>query len=203
MYIFIDESGDLGSRKGASQFFILTALIIPETRSIDRAIKFLRRSLKKKNNNISEFHAYHIQPRLRNKLLKRLAKIPQLSIAFISYRKQRVLTAEQQEELYGQFSEDLLFEICKQRKGGLKEPVVTVFDKRYAENFYEKFKSGAGKRLEKKCERNFFISSAPSESIKGLQGADFVSWSIFRYFEYGETQYFSINKDKIIFGKTL
>lgn len=201
MHIFIDESGDLGSGKGASRFFILTALVVPEKKSVDRVVKSLRRSLRKKHRNISEFHAYHIHSSLRVKLLEKIAGVSKLSVAFIAYRKNKILNARQQEALYAQLSEELLSAVC--REMSLSGSVNVIFDSRYGESFSKRFVNVNVRRLEDNFKIDFLVSFESSDSNKGLQAVDFVSWSVFRYFEQSEEKYFAQIKDKVVVQKTL
>ena len=36
MHIFIDESGDLGSSKGSSQFFVLAAVVVDDPKKLEK-----------------------------------------------------------------------------------------------------------------------------------------------------------------------
>ena len=47
-YIYIDESGDLGTKEGSSHFLILTALIVDKPEELNRIIKNMRRNKFKK-----------------------------------------------------------------------------------------------------------------------------------------------------------
>ena len=38
-YIYIDESGDLGTKKGSSKYFIIVAIKIEDSKKLDKIIK--------------------------------------------------------------------------------------------------------------------------------------------------------------------
>lgn len=40
-YIFIDESGDLGTKKSSSKYFVMAGVKVDDYRKLDRAIKKL------------------------------------------------------------------------------------------------------------------------------------------------------------------
>ena len=47
-YMYIDESGDLGTKQGSSKFLVLSALVVDDPRELDRIIKNMRRNKFKK-----------------------------------------------------------------------------------------------------------------------------------------------------------
>ena len=66
-YIFFDESGNLGFKSTSSNWFIFTIVLTNNHRKIEKAVKKIRESLKKKYKNVNELHAYHSQPIVRKK----------------------------------------------------------------------------------------------------------------------------------------
>mgnify|MGYP001607342846 CR=1 FL=1 len=57
-YMFIDESGDLGTRPSSTKFLILSALIVDNPQELDRIIKNMRRNkFKKELSKASEIKA--------------------------------------------------------------------------------------------------------------------------------------------------
>ena len=47
-YMYLDESGDLGSNERSSKFIIISALVVDDYRELDRIIKNMRRNKFKK-----------------------------------------------------------------------------------------------------------------------------------------------------------
>ncbi|NOR48774.1 MAG: hypothetical protein GQ533_12155 [Methanosarcinaceae archaeon] len=69
-YIFIDESGDLGSQ---SKYLILSALVVKSPDKLDRIIKNMRRyKFKKQLRKASEIKANSSSPKLVKYALKKL-----------------------------------------------------------------------------------------------------------------------------------
>src|SRR3990172_12873923 len=77
-YIFLDESGDLGfnPKKKNSEFFVITVLSIKEKKSLEKIVKKVHRSLRKKIKRLSGgvLHAVKEKPKTRIKLLKLISK---------------------------------------------------------------------------------------------------------------------------------
>ena len=48
MYIFLDESGDLGFSKRSSKWFLFTMVVIDDPKKLERVIKKVRKTLNKK-----------------------------------------------------------------------------------------------------------------------------------------------------------
>ena len=47
-YIFIDESGDLGTKKLSSRYFVMAAIKVDDPKKLDRIISKTKKSLRKK-----------------------------------------------------------------------------------------------------------------------------------------------------------
>ena len=48
MFIFLDESGDLGFSKRSSNWFLFTLVVVENPRKIEKIIKKIRKTLNKK-----------------------------------------------------------------------------------------------------------------------------------------------------------
>ncbi|RZB28573.1 MAG: hypothetical protein AEth_02027 [Candidatus Argoarchaeum ethanivorans] len=78
IYIFIDESGDLGL--GGSKYLVLSALIVENYSPLDRMIKNMRRhKFRKELRKASEIKANRSSDELRRYMLKKLNRSRQIS----------------------------------------------------------------------------------------------------------------------------
>ena len=71
-YIYIDESGDLGSD---SNYLIMAVIIVDDSVKLDRIINKVRRNNKKELGNSNEIKGTETKPHIKKKILKDLNKI--------------------------------------------------------------------------------------------------------------------------------
>jgi len=83
LYIYLDESGDLGFKPGSSKYFLITLLITGNPRPIQKCIRKIRASLDKKPKQLKELKAYHSTEVTRNRLLKCLTDREDIEIMSI------------------------------------------------------------------------------------------------------------------------
>ena len=99
-YIFLDESGDLGFKKGSSRWFIFTIALTSDYRKLEKVIKKARKSLGKKHRNIKELHAYNSDNITRKRVLNELIKLDDLKILCIVLNKEKVYVDLQNQKNY-------------------------------------------------------------------------------------------------------
>jgi len=201
MYIFLDESGDLGFSKKSSRWFVLTIVLTNNHRKIEKAIKKVHRGLKKKYKKVKELHAYHADPITRKRILKLLAENDDLRILCIILNKKKVYVdlTKQKAYLYN-FTANILLDRMH-NKGVIKDGkrVDIIIDQRETNKFLKKnFEDYLTNNLTKKANNDFKIKIKPSHTEKCLQAVDFVSWAIFRKYECGDYEYYEIIKNRII-----
>ena len=69
----MDESGDLGfdsSKQGTSKYFLITFLFCKNHRPIEKCVKKIHRSLRKKDRKVSVLHANNERQSTRRRLLE-------------------------------------------------------------------------------------------------------------------------------------
>ena len=71
-YIYIDESGDLGSD---SDYLIMAAIIVDDGVNLDRIINKIRRANRKQLGNSNEIKGTETKPHIKKIILKKLNKI--------------------------------------------------------------------------------------------------------------------------------
>lgn len=74
-YIYIDESGDLGTKKASSKYFVRVAIKVEDSKKLEKIIKKTRRDLKKKMLSSNEVKGGNLPYELKIKILKKLKNI--------------------------------------------------------------------------------------------------------------------------------
>ncbi|MEK7168963.1 MAG: DUF3800 domain-containing protein [Patescibacteria group bacterium] len=203
-YIFIDESGDLGfdKEKYNSKYFIITALFIPEKKPLEKIVKKVYSTLRKKIKAIGGgvLHSVKEKPATRKRLLKLLLKL-ELSIMVICLDKSKVYTDLQNEKhiLYNYITNILINRIFTKKLIDKDKNITLIASKRETNkylnlNFRDYLKSVI--KNNHKLDIDVLIKT-PSEE-KSLQVVDFVSWAIFRKYEFGDFEYYRVIKDLVV-----
>jgi hypothetical protein len=203
-YIFLDESGDLGfdfRKEKTSKFFIVTCLFTGNKRPIEKVVKKTHSELKKKyKRRFGILHAVKEKPITRQRLLKRLNE-KDCTIMTIYLNKKKVYTKLRDEKpvLYNYVTNILLDRIYTKKIIPIKDRVELIASRRETNKFLnENFKNYLNRQVENRHKTEIKISIRTSSDEKALQAVDFVSWAIFRKYEYGDDSYYNIIKNKIV-----
>jgi len=202
MYIFLDESGDLGfNKKGSSKWFLFTLVVVDDPRKIERIIKKVRKSLSKKHKHtFSELHAYHCDDITRVRVLRALADAEISVVTTVLNKKKVHIDLQNQKNYLYNFTANIILDRLINKKiidGG--QHISLVVDKKDTKkNLKENFISYITKAMKERRDGGFEMSLAASYDEKGLQAVDFISWAIFRKYERGDFEFYEIIKDKII-----
>jgi len=203
-YIFLDESGDLGfnfNKKKTSKIFVITCLFIEDKRPIEKIVKKTHSELKKKyKRRFGVLHSVKEKPITRQRLLKRLNE-RDCAIMTIYLNKKRVYTKLQEEKavLYNYVANILLDRICTRKIIPIGKTIELIASKRETNKFLnENFKNYLNTQVKNKHKVSINIAiKSPSEE-KSLQTVDFVSWAIFRKYQYSDDSYYNLIKNKIV-----
>lgn len=201
IYIFLDESGDLGFKKSSSKWFIVTLVITNNHRPLEKAIKKTRNELRKKYKNISEMHAYHCDPSTRKKILRLLSKIDDLKVICVILNKQKVyVDLQSQKNLLYNYTANILLDRLNSKKiiNGDDELYLCFDRKDTNKNIRENFEKYITQTMKKWRKGNVKLDLKSSYESKGLQAVDFISWAIFRKYELNDREYYDIISNKII-----
>lgn len=201
LYIFLDESGDLGFSEQSSHWFVLTVVLTNNHRRIEKCVKKIHRGLNKKYKKIKELHAYHSDAITKKRALRLLLEVDDLQIYCIILNKKKVYIdlRNQKNYLYNYTANILLDRIHS--KGIIKNnnKALIYIDQRETNKFLKKnFENYLSNNLAKRGNSNFEIKIKASHTEKCLQAVDFISWAIFRKYERGDYEYYEIIKNKII-----
>lgn len=206
MYIFLDESGDLGFSEKSSKWFLFTLVVIDDPRKLERVIKKVRRSLKKKHKHeFSELHAYHADDITRKRLLKSLSELDISIITTILNKSKVHIDLRNQKNYLYNYTANIILDrmINKQLIDGGQHISLIVDRKDTKRHLRENFISYITEAMNSRRSGKFKMTLAASHDEKGLQAVDFISWAIFRKYEKGDFDFYEIIKDKIIEEKLL
>lgn len=200
-YIFLDESGDLGFKKTSSKWFLFTIAMVKDQRSLERVIKKVWRTLKKKHTHLGELHASHEKDQTRKRVLRSLAQLPDLKVLCIILNKQKVhVDLQNQKNYLYNYTANILLDRM-QKKGRVEDAdAIHLFvdrkdtKKKLRENFTNYLTSSMAKRRA----GQFRVELHTSHENKSLQAVDFISWAIFRKYEFGDFEFYEMIKKKIL-----
>jgi flagellar biosynthesis component FlhA len=202
-YLFLDESGDLGfnPKKKNSKYFVITVLFASDKKLLESVVKKIHKNLRKKVKRLSGgvLHAVKEKPVTRKRLLKLLAD-KEISIMTIYLNKANVYTKLQDEKhvLYNYVTNILLDRIMTKHLGGNKE-ITVIASKRETNKFLnDNFKNYLENQVANKHKKIITIEIKRPSEEKALQAVDFACWAIFRKYEIGDEEYYSLIKKKII-----
>ncbi len=194
LYIYLDESGDLGQH--GSKYFNIAAICTHEPNELKRCIKRVRtRKLKKKLKDCAEIKANNSDPTIRRRVLGDMAKT-NCDINIITVNKEKVFSYlyKKKEKLYNYIAGLLLDRIDFK-----KHNVEIIIDKKYHNSVLrDEFNSYIKNKLkERKFNRNVNVYHLYSYEDQGLQATDFVAWSANRKFSFDDDSYYKIIEKKI------
>ena len=89
MYIFLDESGELGFSKESSRYFLVTLLCTSEPNRIRKVVRQIKKVLGKKWKKIPELKANNSNYEIRKRMLEKLAK-EAIDINYILVNKSKI-----------------------------------------------------------------------------------------------------------------
>jgi hypothetical protein len=203
-FIFLDESGDLGfdfSKKGTTKYFIITFLYTAEKRKIEKVVKNIHKGLKKSyKHKVSHLHANKEKPVTRTRFLKLLAE-KEINVMVIYLNKKKVYTKlkNEKEILYNYVTNILLDRIYSKKLVPFEGDITLIASRKETNKFLNKnFKDYLSRQIKNNFKSNLEVIIKTPFEEKALQAVDFVSWSVFRKYEYCDESYYNIIKKKII-----
>ena len=197
MYIFLDESGDLGFSKKSQQYFVIAILITKDKKPIENCIKRVRqRKLPKKYKRIPELKFRNSNRIIRKSVLKCLSK-RDVEISYILLNKRRVYRRLQDKKniVYNYITSFLLQKVLSEES----DKIEFVVDRLYTKRNREEFNSYINYKIRRVLRRTIKISieHKNSEEERCLQAVDFVAGAIYRKYVFDDESYYSIIRDKI------
>lgn len=182
-YIYIDESGDLGSD---SDYLIMAAIIVDDSVKLDRIINKIRRTNKKQLGNSNEIKGTETKPHIKKKILKKLNKIDYhvIVVVFDKKNKYKINYDCNNNLLYNIVASKLAEELPITNKTSI------IIDKsKNKEKFRQEFNSLFVPRVNNPKNYSITIEHEDSVNLKGLQMADVISWSVYQSIEHENNEY--------------
>lgn len=203
-YIFLDESGDLGfdfSKKKTTKYFVITFLFTKKKRPIEKIIRNIHGGLRKKfKMREGILHAYREElitcTRFCRKIIKKNCKVMAIYL-----KKKKVYTKLQNENniLYNYVVNILLDRIISKRLIDQEKKITLIASRRKTNKFFNlNFANYLQNRIQRDHRLLITVEIKTPFQEKGLQAVDFLSWIIFRKYEYGDDSYYNIIKQLII-----
>ena len=188
--MYIDESGDLGTRLKSSKFLILAALVVDNPKELDRIIKNMRRNkFKKELRKASEIKANKSSHEVIFYVLKKLNSVSGVKVYYIVLDKSKIYSnylVGDKHKLYnfvaGKLAKninlnDTNFDIRIDKSKG------NLFLQEDFNGYFEKYLREGSDEVKCKIEHSY------SHAWSGLQFADILAWSCFQKFEYGNEDF--------------
>jgi len=198
----MDESGDLGfSNSKSSKYFIVTILFSKSIRSLEKLLSSIHRNRRKKFKKSGKvLHAYHTEPETRIRLLKKLSS-NNIKIMTIYLNKSKVHTHLQEEQhvLYNFVTNILLDRIYTRKLIPIEGKITLIASRKDTNKFLNgNFKSYLEHQTSKNHKLKLTVLVQTAQREKCLQAVDFVSWAIFRKYEFKDKYYYEMIKGKIV-----
>lgn len=201
LYIFLDESGDLGFSRKSSKYFVFTLVVTRHPRKLEKIIKNIRRGLKKRyKHKFSELHAYHTDNATKYKILRKLGECD-ISVVAAILSKEKVLSKLQIQKtsLYDFGIISILDRIITNSLFRNESQIFIVIDRKDTnKKMQENLVYHLSEAMKKRRSGSFVITLSKSHEQGGLQAVDFISWAIFIKYEKGECSFYDTFKHKII-----
>ncbi|GAB6271000.1 MAG TPA: hypothetical protein DHO02_04665 [Syntrophaceae bacterium] len=204
MYLFMDESGCLGfefHKKKTSKYFVVTCLFAPSKRPLEKIVKKVHGGLRQQlHKHSGVLHCNKEKPATRQRLLKLLSE-KDCAIMAIYLNKRKVYTRLQDEKhvLYNYVTNILLDRIFSKRYVPETKKIMLIASKRETNKFLnENFSSYLNRKVTDMHNIEFTVEIKTPADEKCLQVVDFVSWAIFRKYEYGDDGYYNLIKEKVM-----
>jgi len=193
-YIYIDESGDLGTKKGSSKYFIIAAIKVEDSKKLEKIIKKTRRDFKKKMLTSSEIKGGNLPYDLKIKILEKSKNIDYEAFIIVFDKENRYKIG------YGDNKK--AYDILASRLAKLikiDKPTFIFIDKsKNKQKEIDEFNEIFLKHLNNIQKQPIKINHADSIHYKGLQMADLISWSTFQNFENNNPEFIDLIKNKTV-----
>ncbi len=203
-YIFLDESGELGFKSTSSKYFIITLLSCDEGEIYDlrRIMKKVRsKIIKKKLKRYPELKGNNSTDNIRKDVLKRFVRThSEIYVIILKKSKVYEYLKTKKNKLYNYIS-NLILNECSLEGNHIS---LVVDKSKTNRSLREDFDGYVRKSLNQKNQDCKLIIKHENSQKEGcLQVLDFVSWSIFRNYEYNDSRFMDIVKDKITIKKEM
>jgi hypothetical protein len=207
LYIFLDESGDLGlelSKPGTSQHFVITLLLTAMQgvrrgieKAIERTIRNKIRKGKKGKITTLELKGTNTSLEVKQYFYRQVSELD-FTLYTVILPKQHINASwvTEQEQLYndiaGRILEQLPLETAMDR-------VMLMLDKRKSQADQRDLNHYLSLRLHERLPRNIPLEIFPvtSDESRGIQAVDLFCWGIYRKYEVNDLTWYRAFNSKI------
>ncbi len=190
-YIFLDESGELGFKPASSKYFVITLLSCDEGEiyTLRRIIKKVRaKIIKKKLKKYPEIKGNNSTDKIREEVLNRFSQTnSKIFVIILEKSKVYEYLKNKKDKLYNYICNLILNECSFD-----DNQVNLVVDKsKTNRSLREDFDNYIRNNLNQKNQSCILkIKHENSQKEACLQVLDFISWAIFRNYEYNDTHFY-------------
>jgi hypothetical protein len=192
-YVYIDESGDLGSKKSSSKYFVLAGIMVSKPKKLDNLIKNTYR--KHKNvRDMTEIKGTTAPENVKKDILTRLNNIDYQAFIVV-FDKQNMYKID-----YG-YNVNLLYDILASQLAKtipINEKTIIILDKTKNKTQFDDFNRLFNDKLINPKNYPVEIKHVNSVNYKGLQVADLISWSSFQAVERKNNEFIKIVENKSV-----
>ncbi|HPD57479.1 MAG TPA: DUF3800 domain-containing protein [Smithellaceae bacterium] len=207
LYLYLDESGDLGFdfvNKKPSKFFVVTILAVKGNEAnrclINGVKKTLRRKLnpkKKRKRIVEEIKGTKTIIDIKEYFYRQISDL-EFGIYSIILNKKRVYQylIKDKSRVYNYIARQVLDRIPYENA---QEKIILIIDKSKSKPEIIEFNSYIRRQLESKIDPTvpFYINHADSKENFALQATDLFSYAIFEKYERAREEWFRIIEKKI------
>lgn len=192
-YIYIDESGDLGSKKSSSGYFVLAGVMVSKPKKLDNLIKNTYR--KHKNiRDMNEIKGTTTPENVKKDILTRLNNIDYQAFIIV-FDKQNMYKIDYD------YNTNSLYDILASQLAKtitINEKTIIILDKTKNKNQIDDFNRVFNDKLINPKKYPVEIKHVNSVNYKGLQVADLISWSTFQSVERNNNEFIEIVENKSV-----
>lgn len=201
LYVYMDESGDLGFGPGASKHFVIALMLTNDRDGLRRIIKFVRKKkLKRLKSELKELKWNTTSDELKEVIFDRIAR-EKLAILTIVLNKNKVrdYLRKKKDKLYnyicGQIFLKMNFTIPENEKC-----ITMIVDKRSGKKVIRQdFDNYIKNKLRLLGDLEIVVSHFDSHNDECLQVVDFICGAIFTKYERGNTVFYDKIRGSISF----
>jgi len=194
MFIYLDESGDLGFRTGGSKYFVITFISVTNNLQLERTIREVKSKYGLHSNY--EIKGSSTTARIKNELLQKISKL-NIEIYSIVMNKSKVFSRIRDDKniLYNYVLGLILvpYIINQQDVNILVDRRTVSVRSGFKLDDYLEYKVW----YENLADVNMNISHEDSKHNLGIQAVDVISYAIFRKYESGDVSYYDLIRHRI------
>ena len=190
-YVYIDESGDLGSKEFSSKYFVFAGVMVDNPKKLNNLINNTYRKYKK-IRKMNEIKGTHTPDEVIVDILKRLNNIDYHAfiVVFDKQNRYKINQGYDVNHLYDVLAAQLAKSIS------INQKTAVFIDRSKNKNHISEFNELFITKLENVKNHPIEINHVNSVNYKGLQVADLISWSTYQAFENENSEFIKIVQNK-------